>query len=457
MMRRSRARERCTELTDEQARRAAKEARRPGEEWLEAYPPPRWSVRLSLPAALSTALVMVDYALHGSATPTDWPRAVAERIPTHVAEEWRLLRPIVAHGTVWRDYVLLQLPPEHPAHADWHALRAWVAERSDDDVRALVVEGVLSGLRFYRDHMQPLPVVEEYLAAAGGRAPRREQLAADDALRAGVAALAASWSAPVEAIVSLAADAARLRRALLAMLDAVWEYGFGREWEENWPRLRRAVGAAARRIEETAGRRGDGAGSGVPMSPGLAELMLAVTGRQLSSQVLDRLGRAGHIVFFPCLALDQYVSVEETAYGWPEEERPREWRIFFEPLPEAAGRSPRPAPAGVVGEPDVGVQLDSGAGYGAWRLDEATAARSLEALGDRMRLALVRCLHESGEMFTGELAERLGVHPSTASRQLAQLEAAGLVRVRREGKLKFYTLDVEKLRALAAFLQQQFE
>lgn len=426
-----------------------------------AYPPPEWDVTLSLPAVHATAMVLVDYALGGSSTPTAWPHAVASRVPAAVKSEWMLLRPIVAHGTVWRDFVLFRLGRDDAAQHEWRAYREWTARLPDEEMQALVVEGVLSGLRYYRENMKPMPEVEDCLAAVGTRAPDRQVLAERNVLPTAVRALAASWGAPVEAVPELAAHPPRLRRALLRMMDAVWELGFGRLWTERLPRLRRAAVAATRRLEEAAAPRRSGAGGGGAAVPaGVDELVLAATGRQLASSVLDRMRSASRVVFFPGLELGQFISVEEAGYGWPEHERPGEWRVFYDPLavpraaggPGSPGRGTAPALPGDLAESS---EPDDGSEPGP-ALDFDTAAAGLAALGDPTRLAVVLALQRDGEMFAGEVAERLGVHPSTASRHLAQLEAAGLVRVRRDGKLKFYAVEADKIQAIGAFLRQRF-
>lgn len=437
----------------------ANEPRRAGDDLFAAYPPPEWDVVLSLPAVQATALVLVDYALYGGNTPTSWPKDVAKRVPTDVESEWRLLRPLIAHGTVWRDFVLFKLDGDDAAQRDRSTFRAWTAALTDDDVRNLVVEGVLSGLRYYRDNMTPMDTVERYLEAVGTRVPERASLTEPDVLRAAVGALAASWSAPVDAVMELAFDAPRLRAALLSMLDAVWENGFGEAWGANLPRLRRAAGSATRRLEEAAASGNFGTGGRPPVSPSLGELVLTATGRQLASSVLDQMSSAGRIVFFPGIELGEFISVEEAGYGWPPYERPREWRIFYEPLTRAvapnSSRSSRTYASAMPGDLAAHAADDERKPAGE-ELPVDEAATVLEALGDRTRLAIVQSLHAHGEMFTGEVAERLGVHASTASRHLAQLEAAQLVRVRRDGKLKFYSVEPETIRAIAAFLHQQF-
>lgn len=61
------------------------------------------------------------------------------------------------------------------------------------------------------------------------------------------------------------------------------------------------------------------------------------------------------------------------------------------------------------------------------------------AFSDRTRLRILNVLRD-GELCVGDLVEILGVPQPTASRHLAQLREAGLVRTRRQGLWCFYTL-----------------
>jgi ArsR family transcriptional regulator len=61
------------------------------------------------------------------------------------------------------------------------------------------------------------------------------------------------------------------------------------------------------------------------------------------------------------------------------------------------------------------------------------------AFSDRTRLRILNLLRD-GELCVGDLVELLGVPQPTASRHLAQLREAGLVRTRRSGLWCFYSL-----------------
>ena len=54
----------------------------------------------------------------------------------------------------------------------------------------------------------------------------------------------------------------------------------------------------------------------------------------------------------------------------------------------------------------------------------------------------------------GEIAQQVGVPNSSLSFHLAQLQEAGLVRQRREGRSLIYTADYERMDALIGFLTE---
>lgn len=85
-------------------------------------------------------------------------------------------------------------------------------------------------------------------------------------------------------------------------------------------------------------------------------------------------------------------------------------------------------------------------------MNEAISA--LDALAQGSRLAAFRLLVREGTrgLNVGVIAERLDANPSTLSRHLAQLEAAGLVTVRRNGRHRVYCADFDGMRGLVRFL-----
>ncbi len=67
-------------------------------------------------------------------------------------------------------------------------------------------------------------------------------------------------------------------------------------------------------------------------------------------------------------------------------------------------------------------------------------ARIYKALGDEQRLHILQMLHER-EMYAQEIVEMTGLHQSVVSRHLAFMTAVGLLAARRDGNMKFFSLN----------------
>jgi DNA-binding transcriptional ArsR family regulator len=83
-------------------------------------------------------------------------------------------------------------------------------------------------------------------------------------------------------------------------------------------------------------------------------------------------------------------------------------------------------------------------------VDEQTAARVAElfrALGDGSRVRILLAL-VAGEKYVGALAAETSVSESAVSHHLRSLRQLRLVKVRREGRLAFYSLDDDHVATL---------
>lgn len=86
---------------------------------------------------------------------------------------------------------------------------------------------------------------------------------------------------------------------------------------------------------------------------------------------------------------------------------------------------------------------------------EATqAVRALAALAQESRLQAFRLLVRAGTdgLPAGKIAEELGVPSATLSFHLKELSAAGLIGQQRQGRSIIYSLNVETMQSLLAFL-----
>lgn len=89
-------------------------------------------------------------------------------------------------------------------------------------------------------------------------------------------------------------------------------------------------------------------------------------------------------------------------------------------------------------------------------MDERQALAAFAALAQEHRLRLVRRLVVAGPegLAAGRVAEAVGVSASSASFHLKELEQAGLVQARREGRSIVYSAAYPALSGLVAFLMK---
>jgi DNA-binding transcriptional ArsR family regulator len=79
------------------------------------------------------------------------------------------------------------------------------------------------------------------------------------------------------------------------------------------------------------------------------------------------------------------------------------------------------------------------------RLSAEQRAKLFKALSDPRRIDIVDALAQHGPQCGTELAERLGISLALLSHHWEVLVAAGLIRKKRVGQLRYCTLDAEKL------------
>src|ERR1700674_3637316 len=89
-------------------------------------------------------------------------------------------------------------------------------------------------------------------------------------------------------------------------------------------------------------------------------------------------------------------------------------------------------------------------------IDNSHAIPALAALGQETRLHVFRRLINvhPDEIAAGEIARACKVPHNTMSTHLATLARAGLVVVRREGRMMHYCADLEGFRSLVSFLMR---
>jgi ArsR family transcriptional regulator, arsenate/arsenite/antimonite-responsive transcriptional repressor len=89
-------------------------------------------------------------------------------------------------------------------------------------------------------------------------------------------------------------------------------------------------------------------------------------------------------------------------------------------------------------------------------MDSNLVVRALSALAHESRLAIFRLLVVAGPdgMAAGEIAQQLGLSPSSLSFHLKDLSHADLVKPRQEGRFIIYTANFDAMSGLIAFLTE---
>lgn len=346
----------------------------------EASPAPELRVAApSLAVAMSTAMVLVDYALGGKVTPTPGPQAVAEQLPPDLVEASHPVRAVMVHGTMLRDVVFPELPADHAGHREWPALRRWLRERDDAYVKRLIESGVESLLAY----QQP-----------PGTTPTAAEIGSSPASFAAYAVeVLAGWTvSAAESRVDELFDPAGVRATLIELLDAIWELWLERAWAEELPALRAAVDNAPT----------------PPPGCGGAQWVSLVTGLRPDPPYARAADGASRLVVMPCPGLARSLSLFHADGSW---------YVLFSP----------------AGERESAATSGERAGISVGRLGQL--APVMHALGDRTRLAVVLQLLEHGPRSMQQLTDALRVHQSTISRQVAALRKANLVELDDERRI----------------------
>ena len=89
-------------------------------------------------------------------------------------------------------------------------------------------------------------------------------------------------------------------------------------------------------------------------------------------------------------------------------------------------------------------------------MDPKQATKALSALANEHRLAVFRLLMREGPegLAAGDIAQKLGIAPSSLSFHLGQLDGAELIRAWRRQRHIFYAVNVEGTRRVLSFLTQ---
>lgn len=368
----------------------------------------------TLAMSLPTAMLLVDYAARGKTTPGGWPQAAARQLPEDLLAAALPLRAVLGHGSGLRDYLLLELPPDHPGHRDWPALREWIAGLYADQLIELVDAGVRGNLAYGDRLGYPLSDADKRALAEADAADiiKRHELRVRWVLE--------GWGVPDPGIsAETCTDPDWFGSILVDLLDAIVAAGFDELWQRALPTLDAAV-------------------TGIqPAPPGTQppDWVARVSGLRPDSRWMPWFDAASTVTCIPSPLLGRHLTVFSTVDEARSGGAETVW-VGYEPN----GTDPSAAP-----EASDPTSVDLG---GLARL-----GRQVGALGDQTRLSILLTLAKAERPTAQQIANELQVHLSTVSRQLTQLENAGLITTSKDGTARRYDVDRAAIRKLCQALE----
>jgi DNA-binding transcriptional ArsR family regulator len=81
-------------------------------------------------------------------------------------------------------------------------------------------------------------------------------------------------------------------------------------------------------------------------------------------------------------------------------------------------------------------------------------AIQLRAINHKLRQDILHWINEKGRVTVTELYIQLRLEQSVASQHLAVLRKAGFVKTTREGKYIYYSVNIERVKAVTEFMEQ---
>jgi hypothetical protein len=208
-----------------------------------------------------------------------------------------------------------------------------------------------------------------------------------------------SEAAP-EAVTSLVRDGQAFRRRVLEGLDRFWRQIYAEEYETTRPLMERSV------FRHRARQYG----------ADFQDLFTAATGRLIPERIVELLPSIRNVTFIPSCYVGPYVAYTHQAHNLV---------LFY---------NCRATPASPV--------ITGG----------AALYPPLKALADETRLQILALL-QGRELYAQEIVDQLDISQPAVSRHLNLMATAGVLSMRREGNVKYYSINAETLAHLASALR----
>ncbi|WP_460522763.1 ArsR/SmtB family transcription factor [Flindersiella endophytica] len=465
--------------------------------------------------ALPTAMLLVDYAARGKTTPGAWPQAAARRLPESLLDDALGVRAVLGHGDGLRRFLLLSLPAGHAGHRSWPALRRYLGELGTDGIAELIEYGVAGNIVYGERTGYPLSAADRRTLATAGKATgdrARELRVAwllagwgvpDPSRIAGRVADPESFGARLLDLLDAIVEAG-FERVWSEWLPGLEAAGVGagvqpappgtppREWVsrvsglvpdprwESWferattvacipcPLLGRhltvfatghlgdwqhATTIGATTADTETGNAGDTVWVGYEPHPARR----AATAYPATSVVGGAAGAAG--VGGAAGASGTAGAARDVGrsgdVGGASGARAAGAGQVMDSASQAAGAThARDTAAATSAGAEAGAPVPRSAGEAAADLGRlGRLGQQVGALGDQTRLSILLTL-ATGARTAQQLSDELGVHLSTVSRQVGQLEQAGLLIVGRQSNVRHYEVDRGAVRVLCRTIEQ---
>jgi DNA-binding transcriptional ArsR family regulator len=209
----------------------------------------------------------------------------------------------------------------------------------------------------------------------------------------------------VERVVHLARNPLELKAQFISIVTRFWEQFYRQEFQRCLPLMQRSVAYHQRQS----------------YGPELPTLFTAVTGRRLPVDP-RKFEDVERVVFFPSCHIGPYVMFVD-----PAELRPTVC-IHYNCRPTA---TPEQEQGGAIQD----------------------LFPPLKALADETRLQILAIL-DGRELYAQEIVEHLDISQSAVSRHLKLMVTGGLLNMRKEDSMKYYSISEETLVALAEGLRR---
>lgn len=356
-------------------------------------PTVRAEFHLSLPQDLLTSLHLLQ-AVDNFEGLSEWVYQTAAALPNDFRAELHLLNYPLKWCFRRQDSLIWRLPPDHGAHTDLDAFRAYL-----EAIPAAEFQRVLL-LNLAQDAGETHPPTEPDDVTLHGMLMVARQLEVEKWGNAFIGLVDRA------SLVALVQSPQQFKERLINLLTRFWEAYYGQDFESHREAIAHSV---AYHRQQTYPRN-------------FTDLFRQVTGRALPPETRDyvqeHLKEIERVIFSPCAHLGLYFQI---TLSYPTLVVAFNYRTT--PVQEREGRA--------------AVELFP----------------PLKALADETRLRILSLLQER-EMYAQEIIEAVGLTQSTVSRHLQLLERTELVATRQVRRTKFYRINQPRGRVILAALRR---